>query len=113
MNFQDLLLWYLVGGKFHKRRFQGVLVICLGLSYIIITVPYYISAASRDTMSNMISSNETTTSTKLPDIVCKKSTDNSSCLMDERLDNASREQTVNDQNMFCFCDWKSIAGHFL
>ena len=111
-GFAALVFGYL-GGKFHKPRFQGVLVICLGLSYIIITVPYYIGAASRDTMSNMISSNETTTSTKLPDIVCKKSTDNSSCLMDKRLNNATGEQTVNDQNMFyVFVIGKVLQGAF-
>ena len=113
--FASLIFGYL-GGKFHKPRFLGVMVILLGLSYITLTIPYYISATSSDTMTDVVSGNETITSTnltKLPDILCRKPTDNSSCLIDERLNNNTSKQRMNNQNMFyIFLVGKMLVGAF-
>ena len=112
--FVSLIFGYL-GGKLHKPRFLGFMVICMGLSFVIFTFPYYISAASDNTMTDMISSNETTSTnlTKLPDIVCRKSPDNSSCLTNERLNNNTSKQSLNNQNMFyVFLIGKLLQGAF-
>ena len=66
-------------------------------------------------MTDMISSNETTSinQTKLLDIVCRKSTDNSSCLTNERLNNNTNKQSLNNQNMFyVFLIGKLLQGAF-
>ena len=111
-GFASLIFGYL-GGKFHKPRFLGVMVILMGLSCITLTIPYYVSAASRDT-TDMISGNVTTSTnlTKLPDIVCRKSPNNSSCF-NERLNNNTSKQSLINQNMFyIFIFGKILAGAF-
>ena len=114
-GFASLIFGYL-GGKFHKPRFLGVMVILMGLSCITLTIPYYVSTASYDTMTDVVSGNETLTSTnltKLPDILCRESTDNISCLINERLHNTTTKQSLNNQNMFyIFLFGKILVGAF-
>ena len=79
-------------------------------SGLILTIPYYISAASRDT-TDMMSANETTTSTKLPDILCRTYTDNSSCMSDELFNNGTSKPTMNKNNKYVF--YKFLLGKIL
>ena len=110
-GFAALIFGYL-GGRYHKPRFLGVMVILMGLSCMTLIIPYYISAASRDT-TDMISANETTTSTKLPDILCRTFTDNSSCMSDELFNNGTSKQTMNNKNAFyIFLLGKILVGAF-
>ena len=111
-GFAALIFGYL-GGKFHKPRFLGVMVVLMGLSYLILTIPYYVSAASSGRVIGMTSENNTTSThlTKLPDIVCRKSTDNSSCLIHES--NNTSKPSLNNQNMFyIFLFGKLLVGAF-
>ena len=106
-GFASLIFGYL-GGKFHKPRFLGVMVILMGLSCITLTIPYYVSAASRDT-TDIISGNVTTSTnlTKLPDIVCRTTAPVSMKVI------TPVNQASTIRICFIYLYWKNISGCFL
>ena len=94
-----------IGGKFNRARFLAIMSISLGISYLLISLPYFISLRYNDIMrikpgdlSEKLYSNQTKSEgMKLPDIICLKS--------------SPQNTTSNPQNRSTFSQEYQQNGH--
>ena len=76
-----LVVFGYIGGKFNRARFLAIMSICVGVSYLLLSLPYFISLKYSDIMrikpedlfENMYLNQTRSERMKLPDIMCTKS----------------------------------------
>ena len=89
-----------IGGKFNRARFLAIVSISLGISYLLLSLPYFISLRYNDIMKfepgdlfDKVYLNQTRSERiKLPDIICTKSYPQNTTLSPQNRSGYSQEE---------------------